>query len=109
MGRRQRHGHAAEPQRRRDEFVRLAGRGHQPSILLTARRVLLLFVLIAPAACHQATPASTGSVTCPKGDPLQGIYSPKRLTVLGTCRWFSGTVTQVDTRSDGDLHLLLTP
>ncbi len=39
---------------------------------------------------------------------MQGIYSPKRLTVLGTCKWFQGTVTQAEKRSDGDLHLLLT-
>jgi hypothetical protein len=89
--------------------VRLDGRRHQSALLLTARGALLLFALIALAACHQAASASTGPVICPKGDPLQGIYSPKRLRVLGTCRWFSGTVTQTDTRSDGDLHVLLRP
>ncbi|MEP6476680.1 MAG: hypothetical protein ABJC60_05350 [Actinomycetota bacterium] len=48
-------------------------------------------------------------MTCPGGDPLVGIYSPSRLKVIDTCRWFRGTVLEADHRNDGDLHVLMKP
>lgn len=58
------------------------------------------------ACSHPAAPIT---VTCPGGDPLTGIYSPSRLKVIDTCRWFQGLVLEADHRSDGDLHVLLKP
>ncbi len=43
---------------------------------------------------------------CPS-DPLLGVYSPKRLTVLKPCQWFRGHVVSVEPRSDGDIHIRL--
>lgn len=79
---------------------------HQPQVLLTG---LLACLLLAGAlvACQQKGPSQTP--TCPSGDPLRGIYSPKRLTVLDACRRFAGTVVATDRKSDGDLHILLRP
>ena len=69
-------------------------------------RVLALVLFLAAQACtHRVQPAV---FTCPS-EAKRGIYSPKRLTVLGACRWFRGTVTETDRKDDGDMHLLLQP
>jgi hypothetical protein len=84
--------------------VRLDILGHEPKIL----RQLLLTASLILVSCSSGPPPAFHP-TCPSGDPLRGIYSPSRLKVLGTCRWFKGTVTEVDQRSDGDQHVLLRP
>lgn len=92
--------------------MRLDIHRHQPEVLL--RRVLALSlalgaVIATSCSSGSGAPAVSPSVSCPPGDPLSGIYSPKRLTVLGTCRWFEGTVLVTDRKDDGDLHILLKP
>src|SRR5439155_12106602 len=54
------------------------------------------------------TTASFPSATCPS-TPLRGVYHSYRLHVLGTCRWYSGTVIAVINEADGDYHLRVTP
>ena len=45
---------------------------------------------------------------CP-GDSLRGVYHPYRLHVLGTCRWYRGTVLYVRSEDDGDYHVVVKP
>ena len=54
------------------------------------------------------TTASFPSETCPS-TPLRGVYHSYRLHVLGTCRWYSGTVIALIHGADGDYHLRVTP
>ena len=86
---------------------------HQPEVLLRRALALsLLFGALISTSCSSGTgsgPAASLSVACPSGDALSGIYSPKRLTVLDTCRWFEGTVLVTDRKDDGDLHILMKP
>jgi len=63
--------------------------------------VVALTVARAPAA-------TGGSVSCP-GTPLLGVYHSYRLRVLGTCRWFVGTVVAVRSEADGDRHVDVLP
>jgi hypothetical protein len=37
------------------------------------------------------------------------VYDPIRLEVLGACRWFRGTVTDVRPEEDGDHHVNVRP
>jgi len=37
------------------------------------------------------------------------VYHPSRLTILGTCRWFKGTVTSTRHEEDGDYHVDVAP
>jgi hypothetical protein len=104
MGRRRGHGDVAESRRRDRRHLLLALHQHQPQVLLTA--VLFALLTLAGSACNAA---SSSAPSCPAGDPLRGIYSPKRLTVLKTCRTFAGTVVETDHKDDGDIHVLLTP
>src|SRR6266568_4425239 len=50
----------------------------------------------------------TPGVACP-GNALRGVYHPYRLTVLGTCLWFRGTVTSIRDEEDGDVHVDVAP
>ncbi len=83
---------------------------HRSPLLLRRFGTIVIVGAMVPLAvsCHSGT-ASPTTISCPPGDPLQGVYSPKRLSVLGTCQWFQGTVTVVDVRSDGDFHVLMKP
>jgi hypothetical protein len=47
-------------------------------------------------------------MACPR-DPLRGVYHAYRLTVLGTCRWYRGTVTSIRDEEDGDVHVDVGP
>jgi hypothetical protein len=47
-------------------------------------------------------------VSCPT-DPLRGVYHPSRLHVLGTCRWYVGTVERINHEQDGDYHVDIQP
>ncbi|MEP7060628.1 MAG: hypothetical protein ABI828_07840 [Actinomycetota bacterium] len=69
---------------------------------------ILAAVVLFVVGCHSGSNAPS-TISCPASDPLRGVYSPGRLTVLGKCQWFYGVVTVVDTRSDGDHHILLKP
>jgi hypothetical protein len=40
---------------------------------------------------------------------LLGVYHSYRLHILGTCRWYSGTVIAVIHEADGDYHLRVKP
>lgn len=60
---------------------------------------------MALVAC--AGPGTSDTARCPEGEPLRGIYDPSRLEVLEECVWFSGTVVEVGTRDDGDVHIRL--
>jgi hypothetical protein len=56
-----------------------------------------------------AKPAATPSPeNCPS-TPLLGVYHSYRLHILGTCRWYSGTVIAVIHEADGDYHLRVKP
>jgi hypothetical protein len=46
--------------------------------------------------------------SCPS-TPLRGVYHSYRLHVLGTCRWFIGTVTSIRHEDDGDYHVAVAP
>lgn len=85
---------------------------HEPQVLLSAALGLCLFVSTLGLAACSSTPSTSGiaaRLTCPSGDPLLGIYDPKRLTVLKPCQTVTGTVLEVEGRSDGDTHVLLRP
>jgi hypothetical protein len=47
-------------------------------------------------------------VTCPS-DPKRGVYHSYRLHVLGTCRWYRGTVLYTRSEDDGDTHVVVKP
>ncbi len=53
------------------------------------------------------TPPDPGP-DCPSR-PLLGVYAPGRVRVLGTCRWFHGTVTGIVRLDDDDVRFLLLP
>src|SRR5439155_12877481 len=64
-----------------------------------------------PAASTASTsksPVPARRMACP-GNPLRGVYHPDRLIVLGTCRWFRGTVTSLRDEGDGDVHVDVSP
>ena len=69
--------------------------------------------LVLLAACTHTAAKTTASTppakfACPS-DANLGVYQSNRLNTLKECAWFAGTVATVDTRSDGDLHMLLAP
>jgi hypothetical protein len=78
------------------------------------RILAALLAVIAGAGCAgssatpSADPSRTVHFTCPTHAKL-GVYNNNRLHVLKECQWFRGTVTQVENRSDGDLHILVRP
>ncbi len=45
---------------------------------------------------------------CHPGFPLEGVYSPQRLTVKQPCVAVTGIVAEIDREHDGDLHISLT-
>jgi hypothetical protein len=55
-----------------------------------------------------ATPTKSRPSSCPS-NPLRGVYHSYRLHVLGTCRWFVGTVTSIRHEEDGDYHVAVAP
>src|SRR5919197_644311 len=58
---------------------------------------------------HRSSPSpALPSVACPSA-ALRGVYHSSRLHVLGTCRWFVGTVTSVRHEEDGDYHVDVAP
>jgi len=93
----------------------------QPGLLLTGKpleaqvhdnrpgRFLLSAVVtsLVVAGCGGGS-ARSGRPTCPS-DPRLGVYDPTRIEVRQQCLWFRGTVTDVATRDDGDLHVDITP
>ena len=73
----------------------------RPALLLAA----LLPLVAACALRHDAPPPSPH---CRTGDPLAGVYHPKRLKVKSRCRVATGTVDRVKFEEyDGDVHILL--
>src|SRR5207247_5449372 len=62
----------------------------------------------APTPSKSKPPVPVRRITCP-GNPLRGVYHPSRLTVLGRCRWFQGTVTSTRHEEDGDYHVDVAP
>ncbi len=61
-----------------------------------------------PKPTLSPTPTPVRRIACPR-NPLRGVYHPDRLTVLGTCRWFRGTVTSTRYEEDGDYHVDVAP
>ena len=45
---------------------------------------------------------------CHAGFPLEGVYSPQRLTVKQPCAAVTGIASAIDREHDGDLHISLT-
>lgn len=45
---------------------------------------------------------------CHKGFPLEGVYSPQRLTVKQSCAAVTGVASEINREHDGDLHISLT-
>jgi hypothetical protein len=81
---------------------------------LTATRIAraLVVALVATACAAQtASPASTslpsGVQTCTAGEQDAYTYRPARLQILAACVRASGTVVELSTETDGDLHLNL--
>jgi hypothetical protein len=68
--------------------------------------LFVLALLLTGCALRRASPPP--SPYCRSGDPLAGVYHPKRLKVKSRCRVASGTVTRVKFEEyDGDVHILL--
>lgn len=45
---------------------------------------------------------------CHSGFPLEGVYSPQRLTVKQACAAVTGIASSISREHDGDLHISLT-
>jgi hypothetical protein len=60
---------------------------------------------VPPPVATKPKPAAT---TCP-ANALLGVYHSYRLHVLGTCRWYSGTVERILHEGDGDTHVDIAP
>jgi hypothetical protein len=45
---------------------------------------------------------------CHSGFPLEGVYSPQRLTVKNPCVAVTGTASDIGREHDGDMHISLT-
>jgi len=45
---------------------------------------------------------------CHSGFPLEGVYSPQRLTVKEPCVAVTGIASAIDREHDGDMHISLT-
>ena len=58
-------------------------------------------------ACGGGSPGRSAT-SCP-ANPRLGVYDPTRLEVRQQCLWFRGTVADVASRKDGDLHVDITP
>lgn len=77
-----------------------------PKLLVPLALLLWLLVslplwLLVPRAEAQATDPA-----CPSSeDPLAGVYNPSRLRVINPCQQASGTVTHIETWSDGDWNI----
>jgi hypothetical protein len=78
-----------------------------PKLLVPLALLLWLLVslplwLLVPRAEAQATDPA-----CPSSseDPLDGVYNPSRLRVINPCQQASGTVTHIETWSDGDWNI----
>jgi hypothetical protein len=73
-----------------------------PLALLLWLLVSLPLWLLVPRAEAQATDPA-----CPSSseDPLDGVYNPSRLRVINPCQQASGTVTHIETWSDGDWNI----
>ncbi len=70
-------------------------------LLLWLLLALPLWLLVPPAEAQDTDPA------CPSSseDPLAGVHSPSRLRVINPCQQASGTVTYMETWSDGDWNI----
>lgn len=73
-----------------------------PLALLLWLLVSLPLWLLVPRAEAQATDPACPS---PSEDPLAGVYNPSRLRVINPCQQASGTVTYIETWSDGDWNI----
>src|SRR5918992_3068086 len=73
-----------------------------PLAILLWLLVSLPLWLLVPRAEAQATDPA-----CPSSseDPLVGVYNPSRLRVINPCQQASGTVTHIETWSDGDWNI----
>lgn len=71
------------------------------ALLLWLLVSLPLWLLVARAEAQATDPA------CPSSseDPLAGVHSPSRLRVINPCQQASGTVTHMETWSDGDWNI----
>ena len=45
---------------------------------------------------------------CHAGFPLEGVYSPQRLTVKQSCVAVTGVASEINREHDGDMHISLT-
>jgi len=63
----------------------------------------------AAAPSASVTPLAPPSLQkyCHSGDPLLGVYSPRRLKVKNPCVAVTGTVRSINREHDGDLHISL--
>ncbi len=71
------------------------------AILLWLLVSLPLWLLVPHAEAQYTDPA------CPSSseDPLAGVHNPSRLRVIDPCQSASGTVTHIETWSDGDWNI----
>lgn len=71
------------------------------AILLWLLVSLPLWLFVPPAEAQYTDPACPS----PSEDPLAGVYNPSRLRVINPCQSASGTVTHMETWSDGDWNI----
>ena len=66
---------------------------------------------VAPSSASRPDPALVPpelAKYCHSGFPLEGVYSPQRLTVKELCVAVTGIASAIDREHDGDLHISLT-
>ena len=68
-----------------------------------------------PTLASQPTPSPNPSLVpaelahyCHSGFPLEGVYSPQRLTVKEPCVAVTGIAWEINREHDGDMHISLT-
>lgn len=69
------------------------------AILLWLLVSLPLWLFVPQAEAQYTDPA------CPSDNPLAGVHNPSRLRVINPCQSASGTVTHIETWSDGDWNI----
>src|ERR671917_2725290 len=71
------------------------------AILLWLLVSLPLWLLVPRVEAQDTDPACPS----PSEDPLAGVHNPRRLRVINPCQSASGTVTHIETWSDGDWNI----
>jgi hypothetical protein len=78
-----------------------------PKLLVPLALLLWLLASLPVWLLVPRAEAQTTDPACPSSseDPLAGVYNPSRLRVINPCQQASGTVTHIETWSDGDWNI----